>query len=109
VSIDILVTTQDPTESTLALPSGRLLFEELGQPDTSTLSIYVNELLERLFEQVRQTVDFPCNVEVTVAGSLTLTGKGEAKFLVLNVGGEAETQTTMTVKVSTTLPPVPVS
>lgn len=107
MALEIIVTTSEPQQDeTLILPSGRELFEVLGpEEQAAQTTLYINDLLGRLFDQVQQTIDFECAVEVTVSGSLTLTGKGDMKYLIFNVGGEAQTQTTMTVKIATKLTP----
>lgn len=108
MALEILVTTRDPEEGSLILPSDRELLDMLGPKDQiKQATLYISELLGRLFEEVRQSIDFECTVEVTVSGSLTLKGSGELKYLILNVGGEANTQTTMKVKLATKVTPIP--
>lgn len=106
MALEIIIATHDPKkDQALTLPSGRELFEVLGPQEQATQTTLISELLGRLFEQIQETINFECNVEVTVSGSLSLTGKADMKYLIFNVGGEAQTQTTMTVKLATKLIP----
>jgi hypothetical protein len=88
------------------LPDGREVFEVLGDDSSDQGTIYISDLLGRLFDQVRAVVDFECQVEVTVSGSLSLKGKGDAKLLLFNVGGEATKETSMSIKLTAQLSPV---
>ena len=103
MTVQIVVSTADPDGGPVELPTGETLHGLLSNGGSATA--YVSELLASLFEDVRQTISFDCDVDVTVSGSLKLVGKGEMKCFILNVGGSAETQTTMTVTLHTTVAP----
>ena len=104
MSVEILVATSDPTQRAIQLPTGETVHGVLADDGSTVTTVYISDLLRRLFEDVRDTVDFECTVDVKVSGSLTLAGKGETKLLVFNVGGSIEAQTTMTVELTATLP-----
>lgn len=105
MSVNILVTTENPETSKVQLPDGRQVFDYLGKKDKtdSGVTVQIKEIVDKVFDEIRETVDFECGVEITLSGSLTLTGSGEAKYLIFNVGGSAETTTSMEVKLSTKL------
>ncbi len=102
MALEIIVTTGVTDKNELTLPNGRQVFTFLG-PEQPKVTVQVNELLSKVFDEIRQTVDFECQAEVVLSGSLTLAGSGEAKFLLYNISGEAEAQASMTVKVGTVI------
>ncbi|HLO29195.1 MAG TPA: hypothetical protein VK249_08675 [Anaerolineales bacterium] len=101
--VKILVTTAAPDSGKLELPNGRKTFDYLGDKNQSNPTVQIKEIVDKIFDEIRETVDFECGVEITLSGSLTLTGKGESKYLIFNVGGSAEATASMEVKLSTKL------
>jgi hypothetical protein len=104
--IELVVSTQDPSTGPLVLPDGSVMRSVLSEePEEAVATTYISDLLTRLFSDVSDAIDFDCSVEVSVAGSLKLVGKGGVKLYVLNVGGQIEGQTSMTVKLATRISP----
>lgn len=104
MSMEILVTTTDSKPENLSLPDERQVFDYLGDSDEQIVpSVRVKEIVDKVFDEIKESVDFECSVELELSGSLTLTGSGEAKYLFFNVGGGVETVTSMSVKINTKL------
>ncbi len=102
MSLNILVTTSVPKSGKVELPAEQKVFDFLGAEENKPgVTVQIKDLVDKVFDEIRETVDFECGVEITLSGSLTLTGTGEAKYLIYNVGGGAETTTSMEVKLST--------
>jgi hypothetical protein len=102
--LNILVATSMPKSGRVELPVEPKVFDFLGSEENRPgVTVQIKDLVDKVFDEIRETVDFECGVEITLSGSLSLTGTGEAKYLIFNVGGSAETTTSMEVKLSTKL------
>jgi hypothetical protein len=107
MGLEIVVTTQDNDQGVIPPPDARKKYEVLAdRGEHEAVSVRIQELVDRIFTEVREAVKVACTVEVQVSGKVTLTGKADAKFLVFNIGGGAATETTMTIKMSATLSPL---
>lgn len=98
MALEIVVFTGSSNEQ-VNLPNGTPVFHEtLGAGNQAEkISVQMEELLNSVLNQVQKSVKTECEVQISIAGKVSLVGQGSAKLLIFNVGGQSAKETTMTI------------
>jgi hypothetical protein len=87
---------------------GHKMLETLG-PQEEAMAVHLKELFRSIADAISDGLEVESQVSVEVSGSISLKAQAGVKYLLFNVGAEANAMANMKVVLATTIKPKPSS
>ena len=101
--LDFYVLSHDPKKASIRMDE--LEVEEFLGEQEDAVAVRIQDILESVSTLVSRKIKTNSKLTIELSGVVDIKGKGDVKFLFLNIGGEATSSTTMRVVLETAIAP----
>src|SRR5689334_5680292 len=104
MAIEIAVTTVDPNQSNNICLDDTNIVPTLGEEEA--IAIKLEEIVKSISDSVSKSIKVDSDLTVEISGGITLTAKGQLKWLFVNIGGDAKATNSLRIVLRTKIVPI---